>query len=257
MNRNSFLLFSRNSLIILMMISGSLLMVSCEKESESVFSNSVLYGTAELYWPSEGESPNIKVIACGPYGQSACMVEDNGNYQFSGLGNGSYYLEFSQDGYGTIRQYGIRLFGDDTVRAESVYLFKKIGDYEMPTFTSAYTAQYNNTLSVWIETDLYRDDYAQGIPVMLFFNDQNNVSCENYRFSYPAWDYRFNDVEVPTIFVSTYILPFESGTEVFITGYVCNNNEYYNGYLDTYQGKKIYSTLDKTRHTNVISFIMP
>jgi hypothetical protein len=258
MNHRSFLLYSRNSLIMLLLFVGCL-MVTCENEPEPLTANSVIYGSAELYWPPEGEQPNIKVTACGPYGQQSTFADEAGNFIFSGLGNGTYYLEYSQDGYGTIRQYGLRLFGNDTVHAESVDLFKKVGSYVMPTFTSAFISTHNSRLSVWIETDLSSDDYAGGIPVMLFFNDKSNVSWENYGYSYPAWDNQFNpnNISVPTIFVDTYFLPFKSGTKVFIIGYVCNYNEYNTGYLDTYLGSRIYSTLDKTRHSNVVSFIMP
>jgi hypothetical protein len=75
----------------------------------------------------------------------------------SGLGNGTYYIDYRKEGYGTVRQYGIQLFGNDTARI----------------------------------------------------------------------------------------------------GYICNLLEYNSGYLDTYLGVSLYSTLDQSKHSNVVSFIMP
>ncbi len=232
-------------------------MVTCEQEPEPLTVDSVIYGNVQLYWPSQGERTNIKVTVFGPYGQQFTTVDEIGNFTFTGMGNGTYSLEYAQEGYGTIRQYGIQLFGNDTVQTGSVYLFKKVGTFKMPDFINAYFAEHNQSTYLWIETDLSMDDHAMGIPAMLFFSKESDVSFEKYEFSFPAWDNWFNDVEVPTIFVNPYILPFESGEKVYITGYVCNYYEYSFNYLDTYLGRRIYSTLDPSRHSNVISITIP
>lgn len=256
MNQNSLAIHSGNNLNIVFILILAGLLVSCEKEPEPLTENSVIYGTAELYLDFENEPNHVKITAHGPYGQNSQIAGEDGSYRFSELGNGTYYLDFSQDGYGTIRQYGIQLFGYDTVHAETVQLYKKVGSFTMPTFTDAFSSTNNGNMCIWIETDLSSDDYAKGIPAILFFDTQNNVSFENYSYSFPAFDTRFFEVSRPTIFIETYRMPFKSGTRVYVIGYVCNMAEY-NGYLDTYTGRMIYSTLDQSRHSNIISFIMP
>ncbi len=256
MNPHNILSFMRNSFLL---ATALLLLVSCEKDPEPLTTNSVITGFTSLFYEYSDQPANIKVTATGPYGHKSAMVDPAGNFSVDGLGNGTYYLEYSQEGYGTLREYGIKLFGSDTVRARGANLFK-LPSKALPSFSKAYTAIRDRfgppTTFVCIETNI--TDYSIfGLDILIYMNVNEDVGWNKYVCYYPAWDSNFNDANVHTIYINPDVLPFESGTQVYLKGYPCNNYEYSYGYLDTYLGERMFSTLDKSKSTAVLSFIMP
>ena len=252
MNRTSFLLFIRNSLFMLFMVTASGFLFSCGEDLEPLTTNSVLKGKAYLAYYDETGYDGIRVLASGPYGQTSTLTDTYGHFTFSGLGNGTYFLEYSKDGCGTLRQYGIRLFGYDTVWAQEVQLFKiPEPDYTMPSFISASSETIDGTVFIIIETSLPEASYSY-LPAMLFLDVTSEVSWKSYEISYPGDLDHYND-----IYINSESLSFKSGTRVYVIGYICNPLEYSSGYLDTYLGISLYSTLDPSKYSNVVSFIMP
>lgn len=255
MNQHNTLSFMRNSFLF---ATALFLLAGCEKDPEPLTSNSVITGHASLFFAYSDQTANIKVTATGPYGQKTAMAEADG-FSIDGLGNGTYYLEYSQDGYGTLREYGIKLFGSDTVWARGANLFK-IPSSVLPSFTKAYTAIRDRygppTTFVCIETSI-TDHSVYGLDILIYMDVNEDVGWKNYQCYYPAGDANFNDANVHTIYIHPDVLPFESGTMVYLKGYPCNNYEYQYGYLDIYLGERIFSTLDKSKSTTVLSFIMP
>jgi hypothetical protein len=234
-------------------------MLACEKDPEPLTTNSAITGWASLYNEYSDESVNIRVTATGPYGHKSATVDASGMFMIDGLGNGTYSLDYSLDGYGTIRQYGIRLFGNDTARVQGAQLFK-MPSVAVPSFTKAYTEIRDRygppTTFVCIETSV-SDHSIFGLEVMIYMKTGSDVAWNKYDFFYPASDANFNDANVHTVYIDPAVLPFKSGTEVYLKGYSCNTQEYYYGYLDTYLGESMLSTLDKSKSTTVLSFIMP
>jgi hypothetical protein len=246
----------RNSILL---TAALILLAGCEKDPEPLTSDSVITGFASLYYDYSDQQSDINVTATGPYGHKSAKVDPSGNFLIDGLGNGTYYLEYSQEGYGTLREYGIKLFGSDTVRARGATLFK-LPTIVLPSFSRAYTAIRDRygppTTFVCIETTI--SDYSVfGLDILIYMDVSENVGWNKYICYYPAWDGNFNDANVHTIYINPEVLPFKSGTTVYLKGYPCNNLEYFNGYLDTYLGERMFSTLDKSKSTQVLTFIMP
>jgi hypothetical protein len=258
MNLHNIHLSMRISLLLI----GALLipgLLGCEKDPEPLTSNSAISGWASLYNIYTDEPTNIRVTATGPYGPKSAEVDPTGMFIIDGLGNGTYSIDYSLEGYGTLREYGIKLFGNDTVRVQGAQLFKMPSGI-LPSFTKAYTAIRDRygppTTFVCIETSL--SDYSTfGLDIMIYLNVSSDVGWNNYEYFYPAWDANFNDANVHTIYIDPAVLPFESGSKVYLKGYPCNNQEYSYGYLDTYLGTRVFSTLDKSKSTTVLSFTMP
>jgi hypothetical protein len=245
MNPKHFHSYIRNSNRIHYLLSGLLLLASCEKEPEPLTSNSVIKGYAYIDERNYEEPTDVKVVASGPYGQKSAITDDNCRFEITGLGNGSYYLDYSREGYGTIRQYGIQLFGNDTVQADYVDLYKlPPAGFAMPRLTS----------TNWVTEGLrIRTDYSKQYefwPFRLFFDTENNVSYNHYTYTYADRCNYMNE-----IYVNPYYIPFPSGTKVYAIGYYSNQRD--QGYLDMYTNKRVFSTLDKDNHSNVISFTMP
>jgi hypothetical protein len=250
----------RKYLILLGIAVLSGLFPGCEKDPEALTTNSAITGHVALNNLNPVEPSGIKVVASGPYGHSTSSTDGYGNFVIGGLGNGTYYLDYSKKGYGSVRQYNIQLFGGDTVRAFDVILFEKPGDFEMPELTKAYVKKipYGEAFGdyIWIETDVNTYfDYQ----IIFYMSDRNDVSWNRYTFSVRAWPRMLSlQPEILAFEFQNYGLPFESGTTVYLRAFPCNISEWQSGgYVDIYHGTAILSTLDKSRASNVISFIMP
>jgi hypothetical protein len=258
MNPHNIHLFMKNSLLL----PGAFLLlgiVGCEKDAGPLTTNSVIHGHADLFSFIHDEPVNIRVTASGPYGHKSADVDPSGTFLIDGLGNGTYYLDYSQEGYGTLREFGIQLFGGDTVWVNGATLFK-LPQEVLPKFTKVYTGireQYDpNKILVCIETNI--SQIAGSYPdVMIFMNTNPDVAWNRYECYYPSMNAGFNSVNVYTIYIDPDALPFKSGSKVYLKGYPCNVLEYNFGFLDTYRGERMFSTLDKSKTTDVLFFIMP
>lgn len=228
---------------------------SCKKEPDPLFTNSVIKGYSET-WDFMNETSNITVIASGPYGQKVAETGEIGQFIISGLGNGTYRLDYMKEGYGTIKQYGIQLFGNDTVSAGRVVLFKKYDNYKLPVFRSI-TIETLDNLYVVIKTDQTKLEVIS--PIIFFMDVKSTVDYKNYTFSSVNYTVLkdFQGSEYYNIYIDHAGLPFKSGVEVFIIAYVGNPNEISNGYFDKYLGIEQLSTLAPDKHSQVMNFIMP
>jgi hypothetical protein len=258
MHRINFHLFFSHNLSLWLMLTGIIILTSCEKDPGPIFSNSVIKGYLTPYPGTLPDSSGFMVTASGPYGSQSSLTDPHNSFLIKGLPVGTYTIDISRDGFGSIKLFGIQLFGNDTVFIERIKLFKKVGAFVMPTFLRAYPAirQYYYPLKTFIcvETDLQT---RVDMPVILFLGTKNTVSPHEHEYSRPVEDNNFNEEHIHTIYIDPDFMPFKSGTEVFLIGYVCNIDEFWNGYLDTNTGKPLYSTLDEERHSSVVSFIMP
>jgi hypothetical protein len=257
MNHLSIHLLCRNCLAI----SGQLilfwLLAGCEKNPIPLTTDSTIKGNA--FADSSGrETYHIKIKAIGPYGETPVITEKK-DYRIEGLGNGTYYLEYSKDGYGTVCQYGFQLFGGDVVRAPDVTLYQFPKITTIPNFIRAYTADATSPPSpyIYIYIDLAVTNIKPAdLSVMLFMSSSSrDVSWDNYEFCYPT--YRGGTKNNIPYICAVCIPPFKSGTEIFVRGYPYNQLEYYYGRYDTYHGNPSFSTLNKSKPTNIVSFKMP
>jgi hypothetical protein len=260
MNQKSFLLFWRNNPGLWALTMLLLFFLSCEKEYDPLFKNGVICGYVSTY-NYDNDTGNYRVIAKGPYGSKTVDFGPREMYWIDSLANGTYSLEFVKKGYGTVHQYGIQVFGNDTVAADYVYLFNKYEDYVMPSFIKAYATtgdmHYPSQSLVTIEISKTVFVNHWGFPILLFLSDNKNVSSTDFQFYYPAWDAGINADFTHVIYLNPEWLPFKSGTQVYIIGYVFDMDEYSEGMLNTYLGVPQFSSLDKDRHSNTVSFIMP
>lgn len=266
MNQLSFRLLSLNNLIIYSLLSGLALLSGCEKEPVPLTANSIIKGTAGLR--NGGDYSGIKVVATGPYGESSTLTDLTGSFQFTGMGNGTYCLDYSKEGYGTIRQYNIQLFGNDTALARGVVLYELPSPLKLPVLKRAFIGirprSYPEKDWICFETDVTRQNSEKYcFWFLMCMATDEKVSIDHNQLIDFSWSGQFNDdkyflyIDIEWfLYLNRENLPFKSGDMVYVRGYPVNMEER-GGYLDTYLGVKQYSTLDRTRSTNVISFIMP
>ena len=226
---------------------------SCEKElPDPLFTNSVIYGSIDLFYSYDEAPENITITTQGPYEKKKVLTDSNGDFQLSGLGNGTYKLEISKEGFGTKYQYGIKLFGNDTVRVRDE-LYKSMSGHKLPRLYEVGTSEYYDFLNdnkIIITTNKSQGD----IPARVFLSEDDDVSYKNFQCTRTAHSVSRNGFDTILLFVED--LPFVSGKKIYLKVYICNPDEY-DGYINKYTGLLTFSTLEKDEHSSVMSFTMP
>jgi hypothetical protein len=226
----------------------------CEKDPEPLFDNGMITGNVSIY--NQGGTlygSNVSIIARGPYGSKSTLSDYEGNYELSGLGNGTYEIEFNKKGYGIYRQPGIQVFGNDTLTI-SAFLYKKL-NYKMPRLSGImYYLPYEDIHSVGIVTDIPADNY-EALQIRVFLSDTKGVSFKNYMYTATPYLYHRDNATQLMLFdadpniVNTDKTIFQHGQTRYMIAYVCDRND--PGYFNEYYGMYIYSTVDEQQHSKV------
>lgn len=255
MKAHSIVSFFRNKVFLSTGIVLGALTCSCEEEfPEPVFTNSVIFGSIEYFYDTDGDPlpEGISVTARGPYPDKSALTNSSGYFEIGGLGNGTYKLEISKEGFGTKYQYGIQLFGNDTVGVRDELYERVTG--KIPTLeivesqaTSYYWLQENSIAITTNKTG------SGEIPCRIFMAESKNVSYKNYQWSGRVHSGYSSRVDKYLLRVDG--IPFESGQKIYFKVYICNPQE--EGYLNHYTGLWTFSTLDPEEHSEVMSFTMP
>jgi hypothetical protein len=251
MNLNSILLLFRNKTLLLTGIVLWTFISSCEELPEPLFTNSVISGDIQFYYSYDEAPENISITAIGPYENKTALTNSEGDYEITELGNGTYKLEISKEGYGTRYNYGIQLFGNDTVRVRDELYERMIGR-KLPKLYEAHTNEtyhWLNEKTIAITTNASQGD----IPARAFLSEDEDVSYKNFQCTRNTSSGTRRDYDEVLMHVED--LPFESGKKIYVKVYICNPAEY--GDFNKYTGRLTFSTLEKDEHSSVMSFTMP
>lgn len=243
------------------------LIISCEeKKPEPYFSDGVLTGQANItdyeYNTSmtyAGTSVRLK----GPYGTIGTLTDDNGYFIFDKLGNGTYELSISREKYGTVRSFGIRIFGTDTVGPMWENLYRSYREITPPQLISQLSEE---TAKIYIDGSViaFRTDQPSccldyPIPAMVFYiGGDNEVNLNNFKYSVEASMQYFNQTMIYYFdYTSDIKFNFSSGDKYYVKGYIRNPEASYEGYWDPYQNKTVYPTMNTKTGTNTATFTIP
>ena len=87
------------------------LLSCCQKDPEPLFDNGMITGNIDIYnYSGALKGNNVRIIAHGPYGSKSTLSDYDGNFELSGLGNGTYEIKFDKEGYGIYSRPGITGF---------------------------------------------------------------------------------------------------------------------------------------------------
>jgi len=256
MNQRSTVSFFRSRPLLWTLAGLWVLSCSCSEElPEPLFTNSVIQGLVQYYYTSDGPYENISVTAQGPYQDQTTLTNTSGLFEINGLGNGTYNLEISKEGFGTKYHYGIQLFGNDTVICND-QIYQLMTGAKLPVLYEIHTRtsyDWLNATSIAITTNRSTSSYTQDLPVRVFMADFEDVSYKNYQCTRRAnalWRNGFDK-----LLFTVWDLPFESRKEIFLIAYICNPFE--EGYLNSYTGLWTFSTLEPEERSGVMNFTMP
>jgi hypothetical protein len=252
MNLISILLLFRNRAILLTGIVLWALTSSCEELPEPLFTSSVIHGNIYFYYNNDEAPEDISITARGPYEKKKALTDSNGDYEITGLGNGTYELEISKEGYGTRYHYGIQLFGNDTVRVRDE-LYERMTGLKLPTLYEIHTQDTYSWLSE--KKIVITTSRSQGeIPARVFMSEDDGVSYNNFQWTSTARTLKRNGFDKLMLIIDN--LPFNSGKKIYLRVYICNPDEHY-GYFNKYTGMLTFSTVEKDERSSVMSFTMP
>jgi hypothetical protein len=217
-------------------------LAGCEKDPEPLYDKGMIKGHIYLRTPDYEniDGDKVNVIAHGPYGNKSTTSDPNGRYTLSGLGNGTYEIEFYKTGYGIWRLPGQQVFGNDTLII-SACLYQKI-DYKMPSLTV---------------NQLVINDYPTTVleeKIRLFYSDTKVVNYKNYLYTEMTYTYEDESGKEYMAYNSNPQRPnygpiFDLGQTMYIIGYVCNEDD--PGYFNEYYNHVIYSTVDEHQHSAI------
>lgn len=252
-NLQSFQWLSWNSLKLSFGFISLILFSSCKKDPDPLFTNSVIIGDVNICCRYDS-SDNIKVTAKGPFGNKTALTDNSGRYSIRGLGNGTYSLEYTKDGYGTSHQYGVQLFGNDSVFLWSFYLFKKIENFNVPGFIEIDPHfEHWGIYYIGLKSNMMERNHN-----LAFFMDMNNkVSYKTYSYLNTLVESTEDESTGSVFLFYPDYLPFKSGSTVYMIAYVCSEFELGYGYFDDYYGGIQLTTLQPDNHSEVLSFVMP
>jgi hypothetical protein len=252
MKAHSIVLFSPNKTFLLTGLVLGALTCSCGEEfPEPMFTSCVIQGTVRLVSSSEGTLDGFLVTAQGPYEEKSASTNSNGNFEINGLGNGTYKLEISKAGFGTKYQYGIQLFGDDTVGVRDE-LYERVNG----SIPALKTVETQLTSFSWLNENsiaVTTNKTSGTVPARVFMAEHKDVSYKNYQWTGNVHSLYRNGFEHLLLTVND--IPFASGKKIYLKMYICNPEEY--GYLNYYTGLWTFSTLDPDEHSEEMSFTMP
>jgi len=236
----------------------------CEKDPDPLYDNGTITGYIELHSYSHETTingNNVKIIAHGPYGSKSTISDPQGNYTLSGLGNGTYEIEFNKEDFGIFRRPGIQIFGYDTLSINAL-LYKKVV-YKMPRLSTLMTySAYNDwdNHSVAIVTDIPAGNNEE-MQIRVFLSDTKGVSFKNYLYTEIPYVYQRDDatqlmiVRADPRIVNTDEYIFKHGQPRYMIAYVCNVDD--PGYFNEYFGLTIYSTVDAQQHSRIFEIKFP
>ncbi len=254
MKVHSIVSFFRNRALLLTGIVLGALTCSCEEEfPEALFTNSVIRGNIDYYYNTDTEPypEGINVTARGPYPDKSALTNSSGYFEISNLGNGTYKLEISKEGFGTKYQYGIQLFGNDTVGVRDMLYERVKGN--IPTLLSVET---QNTSFSWLQENsiaITTNKTSGKIPSRVFMAEYKDVSYKHYQWTTNVHSLYRSGFE--HLMLTVHDIPFESGQKIYLKVYICNPEE--EGYLNHYTGLWTFSTLEPDEHSEVMDFTMP
>jgi hypothetical protein len=231
--------------------------IGCEKDPEPVTTNSAIHTSASVL--DLDIIHEIKITAEGPYGDKSILVPEGEYGYIEGLGNGTYNLLYSTDGYGTIEKQNIKLFGGDTVHISQVMIYKKPPKFTTPELIRAYIGYPNGAdyPNMCIETN-YKPEDRPNLQMIFFIGTSPDVDWNRFITYSVSFSSEYTGDNTWTAFIPMYegiMTMFQPGEHLFFKGYACNNMD--PGYFDYYQGLQVFSTMDKSRHTNVADVILP
>ena len=247
--------YFRNRVILLTGVALGILTGGCEeKYPDPLFTDSVIRGKIEFFFNTAGdpEPEDIKVTAFGPYKEKSAFTDQNGEFIISGLGNGTYRLEISKEGFGTKYQFGIQLFGSDTVGIRDE-LFERV-NLSLPKLL---TVETKNTSYTWLADDriaITTNKTSGDVPARVFMAEYQDVSYKKYQWTTNVHSLKRRGYE--NLILTVHDIPFNRGQKIYLKLYICNPDEHY-GYFNYHTGVWTFSTLEPDRHSDVMSFIMP
>jgi hypothetical protein len=226
---------------------------ACEKDVEYKGLTGQLIGYVRLYDKSDNpirDYSGIKVSAEGSHPQIEALTDKNGQFILDDLKSGTYNIVYDKEGYCQHKIASVQFVGGN--RPTGIYpvsLYKE-SDVEIDSVSVEsywWYHSYKYLVSAKLTGITEEDNYTH---LVYYLNNNPDVSSENYMdvgFEYVSSssnDIRFEN-QVDT-------LKYPVGSEVYMVMYHAKDR--YNYYIDMKTGLEIYTSINKDKPSDVVSF---
>ena len=148
-----------------------------------------------------------------------------GRFEFKDLPAGTYELHVEKQGFGTLKQFGIKHLGgkpttlylDFSGSSNSVACFI----YEMPTTQIVNLSIENDTLT---GTFAFSGEQPESLDLLIYLSDEPDFVTQNATFRAERTLWNTNGKFQYPFFYGT-ILPFQPGENVYFRARICNREE--------------------------------
>ncbi len=245
----------------------SFFMLNCKKDIDiDSLRKSVIWGENVKYLPADvedpffvlGKSDNIKVILEGIVNKTT-YTDSTGKYFFNDVPTGTYNLTYTKDGYGSVKKFSIKHYGNDTsIIIGNIRLYPKIVEEIDGIVEKVDTPFYPE--KTYVPFSVVNEIESFSTDAIIFMKQGGHASHVNYDQYYEKFISssfgHFEDYEYLTWFSIREMNNdgFIPGEKVsFIIHLKCNNDH---GYFDYEQGRQVFPTMS-LKGSSEISFIFP
>jgi hypothetical protein len=213
----------------------------------------------------------VLVKAYGTNDTYFAYSDNNGRFEFEDLPAGTYELHFLKDGYGTLKQFGIKHLGGEPTVLNAIFDYYYPGSayylHALPTAKINEIKIENNNVNCSIA---FGGTHPKVVYIQLYMSAKENVDLNSAEMVLTNIRLRRNgDIYSGSLseYVKNYPMPFKSAEQVFFKAcaspfYGANltlGNHWYITGIDTYfdyeNNQIVYPALGKESVQN--SFIMP
>lgn len=160
----------------------------------------------------------VTITSIGLNGKRFTVTDKNGRFQFYNLPAGTYEMHFKKNGFGTLKQFGIKHLGGEPTILGMPYDHSLNGEtffiYELPTTKIINLVIENDTIYCTFSFTKPEPEYLY---IRLFFSE-----IENFELLEAAYVKRYFTRQINGVYSSQLTfndLPFNSGNRVFFRAY--------------------------------------
>ncbi len=244
-----------HNIILISTLVLSLLNVACEKETEYELLSGQLVGHVSLRDNSRInllDNSDVEVIVEGTDPQITVTTDENGQYIIDDLETGTYNLIFNKEGYSPYTILGYQFLGGNVtsgVNPVTLYGLSRIqiNDLTLSDYYSYFSVQLLMSANVY---DPDENDYSF---CRYYLSNEPDVSYKNYISTDFTSCYNGDEGINRSFAVDT--LQYPVGSELYLIAYPAT--ESYQYYTDINTGKKIYTSINVNKPSEIVSITIP
>ena len=247
--------FESNTYILLFVFFILFVNSACEKETEFEYLSGQLIGEVFLYG-SENQSisdkSGVEIIVEGSDPEIITSTDVNGQFKIDNLSSGTYNFVFKKEGYCEYKIIGYQFVGGNkpaTLYQTPLFILPdvEIDNLEITDLEGQYAVEVKVTAKV------SKHDENRPLYCRYYLSNEPDVSYENYISTDVTYVYPGS--EDVSIYLRIDTLKYPIGSKLYMIMYPASESN--QNYTDINTGKKIYTTINRNKPSEVANLTIP